>query len=105
MFYARDKIIIITVTQDKLGVITETEGSEISVNIKDMVKTIIDSNGKEVSTQATIMIGKDNVVKGGDKLRITERFGKANPLINKKYLIYGAEPIGGYSQDLIRLTI
>jgi hypothetical protein len=105
MTYFRDKVKIITVTQDKYGVITETEGSEIEANIKDMVKIIVDNNGKEVRTQATIMINKDNTVKVGDKIKITERFGIAYTLADKKFLIYGAEGIGGITQDLIRITI
>lgn len=105
MIYARDKIIIITCTMDENGVIAETDGSEIDANIKDSNRLIIDNNGQEVVGQGTIMVDKDNAVKYGDKIRITERFGIAYPLINKKFKILKIENIGGFSQDLIRITI
>lgn len=105
MIYARDKIIIINVTMDKNGVVTETENDEIDAHIKEDNRTIVDANGKEIQGIASIIIDNGNTVKEGDKIKITERFGSEYSLKDKKFLVRSVPKIGGVSQWGIKIRI
>jgi hypothetical protein len=103
LIYLTDEIIIVTVSKDKNGVITETDGSPIDARIKGNNRLLIDSKGQEIMGQNTIIIDAENTVLYGYKVKIRKIKGAAFSDPDKKFIIHRIDPIGGYSDDFIRI--
>lgn len=94
-----DKVKIVTVSQDKYGVITETESAEIECKIEDENRLILDKNGKEVISNILVFLPKNVTINYEDKIIITKKNEVSYPMPNKKWQIKKFSLVGGWGQS------
>ena len=94
--FLKDRIIVISTSQDEWGVLTETESAEQRVRVEDYNRLVMDSNGKEIYGSMKI-IGMPNLaIKLGDKIRITKKMGTAVTSATKKYQVIQIHKAEGF---------
>ena len=82
--YFTDEIDIVSISQDKYGVITESVTSGVSARIEYKNQLIKDINGKEIASSAVVLCKSDVSIKYADLIKLKKVNGSAIQESDKK---------------------
>lgn len=97
--YLTDRINIIVQTYDQDGVMTETTQSNVKARIEDTNELVKDINGKEVVSNALILVDPKATITYESRIQMVKRNGVDTQIKDKKFAIITLEKAHGFSNS------
>lgn len=103
--YLTDRIVLVAVTHNEWGVITETELPEERARVEDINKLILDGDGKEVVGDMRIFLKDDSSIDYGYKIKIKKKNGIAFDQPDKQFQIKKISKLGMFKRRFIQVIV
>jgi hypothetical protein len=103
--YFTDQVVVVSVTVNQWGVITEADNAQEAARVEDYNRLILDSNGKEVMGNILIFLDKNSTIKTGDKIKLKTKNGIAYEQPDKKFQIKKINAAGMFKKKFIEIIV
>lgn len=103
--YFIDKIVIVSITEDKWSVKTESLSSELDSRVEDSNRLLLNKDGQEVMGDMLVFLDKDTTLKYDDKIIIKTKGGVAYEQPDKRFIIKKIALMQGFTGSHLEVDV